>query len=51
TDMIVRCAMQRKEARGLHYPRDYPETSSEIRKTVLPPPHFAVEQPLVKTDI
>jgi L-aspartate oxidase len=49
--MIVRCAMQRKESRGLHYTLDYPETSSEIRKTVLTPPNFAVEQPLVNTDI
>jgi L-aspartate oxidase len=23
--MIVRCAMQRKESRGLHYTLDYPE--------------------------
>jgi L-aspartate oxidase len=51
SEMIVRCAMQRKESRGLHYTLDYPETSSEIRKTVLTPPNFAVEQPLVNTDI
>ena len=47
SEMIVRCAMQRKESRGLHYTLDYPELSSEIRKTVLTPPNFAVEQPLV----
>lgn len=51
SEMIVRCAMQRKESRGLHYTLDYPETSNEIRKTVLTPPNFAVEQPLVNTDI
>ena len=49
SEMIVRCAMQRKESRGLHYTLDYPELSSEIRKTVLTPPNFAVEQPLVNT--
>ena len=45
--MIVRCAMERKESRGLHYTLDYPELSNEIRKTVLTPPNFKVEQPLV----
>lgn len=47
SEMIVRCAMQRKESRGLHYTLDYPELGSELRKTVLTPPHFEVEQPLV----
>lgn len=47
SEMIVRCAMQRKESRGLHYTLDYPELGSELRKTVLTPPHFKVEQPLV----
>jgi len=51
SEMIVRCAMHRKESRGLHYTLDYPETSSEIRKTVLTPPNFAVEQPLVNTSL
>lgn len=47
SEMIVRCAMQRKESRGLHYTLDYPQLGSELRKTVLTPPHFEVEQPLV----
>lgn len=47
SEMIVRCAMQRKESRGLHYTLDYPELGSELRKTVLTPPHFEVEQTLV----
>ena len=42
-DLIVRCAMQRKESRGLHYSRDYPEVLPRIRSTVLrgrrPPRH------------
>ena len=47
SEMIVRCAMQRKESRGLHYTLDYPELGTELRKTVLTPPSFEVEQPLV----
>ncbi|MCK8639178.1 L-aspartate oxidase [Acinetobacter schindleri] len=47
SEMIVRCAMQRKESRGLHYTLDYPEQLPELRKTVLIPPSFKVEQPLV----
>ena len=34
-DLIVRCAMQRKESRGLHFSRDYPETANKAKKTVL----------------
>ena len=49
SEMIVRCAMQRKESRGLHYTLDYPELDSELRKTVLTPPNFQVETPLVNT--
>lgn len=49
SEMIVRCAMQRKESRGLHYTLDYPEQLPELRKTVLIPPSFKVEQPLVNT--
>lgn len=47
SEMIVRCAMQRKESRGLHYTLDYPEQLPELRKTVLIPPSFEVEQLLV----
>lgn len=47
SEMIVRCAMQRKESRGLHYTLDYPELSNEIRDTTLTPPDFLVSQPLV----
>ena len=47
SEMIVRCAMQRKESRGLHFTLDYPELSSELRKTILTSPNFQVEMPLV----
>jgi len=36
-DLIVRCALQRKESRGLHRSLDYPETLPVARNTVLRP--------------
>jgi L-aspartate oxidase len=35
--LIVRSAQQRKESRGLHYSRDYPETLTEASDTILAP--------------
>ena len=35
--LIVRCAQQRKESRGLHFSRDYPEMLAEARNTILKP--------------
>jgi L-aspartate oxidase len=37
-DLIVRCALRRKESRGLHFSRDYPDTLPVARDTVLRPP-------------
>ncbi len=34
-DLIVRCAMQRKESRGLHFSRDYPEMANKGKNTIL----------------
>ena len=50
SEMIVRCAMERKESRGLHYTLDYPELGPELRKTVLTPPDFQVQRPLVNSE-
>lgn len=36
-ELIIRCAMHRKESRGLHYSRDYPETVARAHNTVLTP--------------
>lgn len=51
SEMIVRCALARKESRGLHYTLDYPALAPELRKTVLNPPNFSVEQPLVNVEL
>ncbi len=37
-DLIVRCALKRKESRGLHHSRDYPDLLPRARATVLRPP-------------
>lgn len=34
-DLIVRCAMLRKESRGLHFSRDYPEMADNPKNTIL----------------
>ena len=36
-DLIVRCAQARKESRGLHFSRDYPDLLPEALPTVLTP--------------
>jgi len=36
-DLIIRCALQRQESRGLHYTLDYPETNDTPRNSVLTP--------------
>jgi len=36
-ELIVRCALARKESRGLHYTLDYPDLLPEAVDTVLEP--------------
>jgi L-aspartate oxidase len=36
-ELIVRCAMERKESRGLHFTLDYPELLDEAKPTLLSP--------------
>lgn len=38
-DLIVRCALLRKESRGLHYSRDYPDLLPKPKNTVLKRKH------------
>jgi len=37
-DLIVMSALLRRESRGLHYSRDYPNTDTVAKPTVLVPP-------------
>jgi L-aspartate oxidase len=34
-ELIIRCAILRRESRGLHYSRDFPDLAKKIRNTVL----------------
>jgi len=44
-DLIIRCAMQRRESRGLHYTLDYPQTNEveTAQNTILVPDNFPQE--------
>ncbi len=35
-ELIIRCALRRKESRGLHYTLDYPSLLPQARNTILP---------------
>ena len=36
-ELIIRCAMERKESRGLHYNIDHPEKEASPKPTILQP--------------
>ena len=39
-DLMVQCAIRRKESRGLHYTLDYPDLLESSQDTILTPPTF-----------
>ena len=39
-DLMIQCAIRRKESRGLHYTLDYPDQAMQANDTVLTPPFF-----------
>ena len=39
-ELIVKCAMERHESRGLHYSKDYPETLPDAIPSVLTPSNY-----------
>ncbi len=47
SELIIRCALQRKESRGLHYTLDYPDLSPIARDTVMVPINFAGQNVII----
>lgn len=39
-ELIIRCALARRESRGLHYTLDYPDMLDEAHDTILTPPNY-----------
>jgi L-aspartate oxidase len=50
SELIIRCAMQRKESRGLHFTVDYPELSPIARDTVMVPINYAGQDVIINRD-
>ena len=48
--LIIRCAMERKESRGLHYSLDYKDKSPIAKDTILVPTNYARQNIIVDTE-
>ena len=46
SSLMVQCAAERRESRGLHYNSDYPDTASVARDSILIPAHFDADTAL-----
>jgi len=40
SEIIIACAIERKESRGLHFTLDYPDLEKEIHDTILTPASY-----------
>ena len=49
-ELIISCALQRKESRGLHYTLDYPELAAIAKDTILVPINFAGQDVIINLD-
>ena len=50
SELIIRCALERKESRGLHYTLDYPELSPIARDTIMVPVNFAGQNMIINRE-
>ena len=50
SELIIHCAMQRKESRGLHFTLDYPELSPIARDTIMVPINYAAQDVIINRD-
>ncbi len=50
SELIIRCAMQRKESRGLHFTLDYPDLSPIARDTIMVPINYAGQDVIINRD-
>jgi L-aspartate oxidase len=46
SSLMVQCAAERRESRGLHYNSDFPDIESVARDSILIPTHFDADTAL-----